>query len=38
MLRLAYLTAARADAKVENYLAKRLIESKGTLPSLLPTK
>jgi peptidyl-prolyl cis-trans isomerase SurA len=38
MLRLAYLTAARADATVENYLAKRLIESKGTMPRLLPTK
>jgi peptidyl-prolyl cis-trans isomerase SurA len=37
MLRLAYLTAARADAKVENYLAKRLVEAKGTVPSLLPS-
>ena len=36
MLRLAYLTAARADAKVENYLAKRLVEANGAVPSLLP--
>ena len=31
MLRLAYLTAARADARVENYLAKRMIEAKGVV-------
>jgi peptidyl-prolyl cis-trans isomerase SurA len=37
MLRLAYLTAARAEAKVENHLAKRLVEGKGTVPSLLPS-
>ena len=36
MLRLAYLTAARADAKVENHLARRLVEAKGAVPSLLP--
>jgi parvulin-like peptidyl-prolyl isomerase len=36
LLRLAYLTAARTDAKVENLLAKRLVEAKGTVPSLLP--
>ena len=37
MLRLAYLTAARAEAKVENHLARRLVEAKGTVPSLLPS-
>lgn len=31
MLRLAYLTAARADAKVENYLARRMVEAKGVV-------
>jgi peptidyl-prolyl cis-trans isomerase SurA len=31
MLRLAYLTAARADAKVENHLAKRMVEAKGVV-------
>jgi peptidyl-prolyl cis-trans isomerase SurA len=37
MFRLAYLTAARTDAKVENYLAKRLVEAKGEVPSLMPS-
>ncbi len=38
LLRTAYLTAVRNDAVVVNYLARRLVESNGTLPSLqLPT-
>jgi peptidyl-prolyl cis-trans isomerase SurA len=36
LLRAAYLTALREDAKVVNYLARRLVESPGKLPSLLP--
>jgi peptidyl-prolyl cis-trans isomerase SurA len=36
LLRAAYLTAARNDAVVVNYLARRLIESKGTMPNLQP--
>ena len=36
LLRAAYLTAARSDATVANYLARRLVESKGAVPSLLP--
>jgi peptidyl-prolyl cis-trans isomerase SurA len=36
LLRAAYLTAARNDATVVNYLARRLVESKGATPSLLP--
>ena len=31
LLRAAYLTAARSDARVVNYLAKRLVEGQGTL-------
>ena len=34
LLRAAYLTAARDDAAVVNYLARRLLESKGAMPSL----
>jgi hypothetical protein len=34
LLRAAYLTAARNDVVVVNYLARRLIESKGAMPSL----
>ena len=34
LLRTAYLTAIRTDAKVVNYLARRLVESKGDRPSL----
>jgi hypothetical protein len=30
------LTAVRTDAVVVNYLARRLVESNGTLPALLP--
>ena len=37
LLRAAYLTAARTDATVVNYLARTLVESKGAVPSLLPT-
>ena len=32
LLRAAYLTAARSDAKVVNHLARRLVESQGKLP------
>ena len=34
LLRTAYLAAARNDAKVVNYLARRLVESQGNPPSL----
>jgi len=33
LLRTAYLTAARNDAKIVNYLARRLVESQGKPPS-----
>jgi peptidyl-prolyl cis-trans isomerase SurA len=36
LLRAAYLTAARNDAEVVNYLARRLVESNGAMPSLQP--
>jgi peptidyl-prolyl cis-trans isomerase SurA len=37
LLRAAYLTAARSDATVVNYLARQLVAAKGTAtPSLLP--
>src|SRR5439155_227563 len=32
LLRAAYLTAVRTDAKVVNYLARRVIETQGKLP------
>ena len=32
VLRAAYLTAARNEAKVEHLLARRLVESNGTAP------
>jgi peptidyl-prolyl cis-trans isomerase SurA len=32
LLRTAYLTSARGDAEVVNYLARRLVESKGAAP------
>ena len=38
LLRSAYLTAARSDAVVVNYLARRLVESKGAMPSLQPAR
>jgi peptidyl-prolyl cis-trans isomerase SurA len=36
LLRSAYLTAVRTDAVVVNYLARRLVESNGAIPGLLP--
>jgi peptidyl-prolyl cis-trans isomerase SurA len=34
LLRAAYLTAARSDANVTNYLARRLVESQGKAPAV----
>lgn len=34
LMRTAYLTAIRSDAKVDNYLARRIVESQGKLPGL----
>jgi hypothetical protein len=34
LLRAAYLTAVRSDAVVVNYLARRLLESKGQMPTV----
>ena len=34
LLRAAYLTAVRTDAKVMNYLARRLVEQNGKVPTL----
>jgi peptidyl-prolyl cis-trans isomerase SurA len=34
LLRTAYLTAVRSDAQVVNYIARRLTESQGKVPSL----
>lgn len=34
LLRTAYLTSARGDATVVNYLARRLVESKGAAPAM----
>ena len=34
LIRAAYLTAVRNDAKVVNYLARRLLESKGQMPGV----
>ena len=36
LLRAAYLTAARSEADVENYLARRLVETDGKLPAEAP--
>jgi peptidyl-prolyl cis-trans isomerase SurA len=37
LLRSAYLTSVRSDAQVVNYLARQLVESKGSMPTgLLP--
>ena len=36
LLRLAYLTALRSDAKVVNYLARRVADSNGTLSTVAP--
>jgi peptidyl-prolyl cis-trans isomerase SurA len=35
LLRMAYLSAARNDAKVVNYLARRIVESQGKVPPSL---
>jgi peptidyl-prolyl cis-trans isomerase SurA len=37
LLRSAYLIAARSDAQVTNYFARRLVESQSKPPSLAPT-
>jgi peptidyl-prolyl cis-trans isomerase SurA len=36
LLRTAYLTALRTDASVVNYLARRLVEANGAIPTLAP--
>jgi peptidyl-prolyl cis-trans isomerase SurA len=36
LLRAAYLTAVRSDARVENHLARRIVETQGKMPSLAP--
>jgi peptidyl-prolyl cis-trans isomerase SurA len=36
LLRMAYLTTVRGDAHVVNYLARRIVDSKAALPSILP--
>lgn len=36
LLRAAYLTAIRSDADVVNYLARQVVESQGSSPSLAP--
>jgi len=36
LLRAAYLTTVRNDAEIVNYLARRIVESPGKLPSLQP--
>ena len=37
LLRTAYLTAARADAQVTNFLARQIVDAQGSVPSLTPT-
>ncbi len=37
LMQTAYLTAARADADVTNYLARQIVEAQGSVPSLTPT-
>ena len=37
LMRTAYLTAARADASVTNFLARQIVEAQGNVPSLTPT-
>jgi peptidyl-prolyl cis-trans isomerase SurA len=37
LLRAAYLTNIRGEAQVVNLLAKRLVESQGKMPSLMPS-
>ena len=36
LMRTAYLTAARADAAVTNYLARQIVDAQGSVPSLAP--
>ena len=36
LLRAAYLTVVRTEADVTNYLARRLVESQGQMPTLAP--
>ncbi len=36
VLRTAYLTALQTDANIVNYMARRLVESQGKPPSLMP--
>ena len=36
LLRTAYLSAARSDATVTNVVARRVLETPGKMPSLLP--
>lgn len=36
LLRVAYIQAARSDAKIVNVLAKQVVESLGKVPSLVP--
>ena len=36
LLRTAYLSAARSDAKIDNVIARRVLETPGTLPTLGP--
>ena len=36
LIRAAYLTALRNDAKVDNILARKVLETKGKMPSLAP--
>lgn len=38
LLRAAYLTTARTEAKVDNILARRIVEGQGKMPSLMPSK
>jgi len=37
LLRVAYITAARNDAVIVNYLARSIVQSQGNPPSLAPT-
>lgn len=37
LLRTAYLTSARNDADVVNYLARRVVEGQGKMPTLVPS-
>jgi len=37
LLRAAYITTVRNDAKITNYFARQIVETKSKAPSLLPT-